>query len=752
MAGLKSTFLRFKQNWRNDLFAGFVVSLVALPLCLGLALASNAPAIAGVITAVGGGILVALLGGSHVTITGPGNGLVVATLASIELLGQGNDALGWHYTSAAIVVSGAVILLLGILKFGALSDFFPSTAVEGMLGAIGLIIMARQIHIMLGVQPQMTDTVGYLELLPQTIDSVLSSSSHTLVFIGLGSLLIMAVYPFLRFRIIHAIPAPMWVVLLVVGFSYYQDYVGNAGWLAQEMAINIPQNIAAEYVFPNFGKVFSTAFFEAVLLLTLIASIETLLSIKGIERLDVQKRKAKVNKDLRAHGLATVVSGMLGGLNVVTVIARSSVNVNNGARTRMSNFFHAMIIAAVIFLFRDVISRIPLPALAAILVYTGYKLISPKNIWNLANLSWESMVIYVLTFSATIFTNLITGIAIGIGLTFLLQLITTNRASLILRNLFNPNTLLYTERDGTYILSVKRYANFINYIGIKKQLDTIPFGSNVVVDLTLCEFVDNSVMEHLQGYHEFHEQKGGQVEIIGLDDLQAKSNHPFAPWVPVIGKQKIKVLTKRQQQLKLFAREKGHFYSPKPATKLVVFYAFHYFKGLRLDGLRNELRVLQDDFEVNLFDLDYHRGELITRESMHSTLAYIKLSFDLPEFWLREEELAERIAALAGFKDINFEDHPDFSKRFYLKGTNPQAVRGYFKPELMAFLVAHRSYHIETNKNQLLILDKQRFSSLSEIRAMLDFSLELVNKIQNIHRQSKTGSGGYNNVQSRFNG
>jgi carbonic anhydrase len=142
MAGLKSTFLRFKQNWRNDLFAGFVVSLVALPLCLGLALASNAPAIAGVITAVVGGILVALLGGSHVTITGPGNGLVVATLASIELLGQGNDALGWHYTSAAIVVSGAVILLLGILKFGALSDFFPSTAVEGMLGAIGLIIMA----------------------------------------------------------------------------------------------------------------------------------------------------------------------------------------------------------------------------------------------------------------------------------------------------------------------------------------------------------------------------------------------------------------------------------------------------------------------------------------------------------------------------------------------------------------------------------------------------------------------------------
>jgi carbonic anhydrase len=591
---------------------------------------------------------------------------------------------------------------------------------------------------MLGIQPEMTDTVGYLELLPQTIEAASASASHTLIYIGLGSLLIMAIYPFLRVKLIHAVPAPMWVVLLVVGFSYYQDYVGTNSWLPQEMAISIPQNLAADYQLPNFGKMLSFPFWEAVLLLTLIASIETLLSIKGIERLDTQKRKAKVNKDLRAHGIATMASGMLGGLNVVTVIARSSVNVNNGARSRMSNLFHAIVIALAVLLLRNVITRIPLPALAAILVYTGYKLISPKNLWNLANLGWESMVIYVITFSTTIFTNLITGIGIGILLTFILQLITTHRASLILRNLLKPNTLLYTESDGTYILSVKRYANFMNYIGIKRQLDSIPSGSNVIVDLTLCDFVDNSVMEHLDGYHEFHEQKGGQVEIIGLDDLRAKSDHPFAPWVPVVGDKSKKTgfLTKRQLSLKLFAQENGYEYSPKPKTRLIKLYEFHYFKGKRLDTFRNELSVKHADFNLKILDLDYHSGELITQENSHSTLAYVTLPFTLPEFWLHEEDLVERIVALAGFKDINFKEHPDFSKRYYLKGPNPEAVRACFQGELIAFFEANRAYHIEAKQNRLLILDKQRLASLSEMKIMLDFAIRLFNLMHSIHYQN----------------
>ena len=727
----------FKEYWRKDLFAGFVVSLIALPLGLGLALASGAPPIAGIISAVVGGVIVAIFGGSFVTISGPGNGLAVATFAAIELLGNGNMQQGWYYTMAAIVVSGVILFILGLFRFGSLSDFFPSVAVEGMLGAIGFIILARQLHVMLGYNPEADSALEFIGILPETVNWLFTEGSIFTASIGVVSLIIMVGYSAIRIKWFHIVPAPMWVVILSILLSFSLSWQGMENLIPNNMKISIPEDLFGQYKPPNFNLFFTSEFWIAVITLTLIASIESLLSIKGIERLDVYKRRANVNKDLKAHGLATSVSGLLGGLNVVTVIARSSVNVGNGAQTRYSNLFHGVIIALIILFLNDLVTRIPLPALAAILVYTGYKLISPSNIKRISELGWEALTIYVITFVVTVAQGIITGIVSGVLVTFILQLVTTRRAALILRNLFRPNALLLLEDDGTYLLSVQKYANFMNYIRIKNNLDTIPTGSNIIVDFTLCEFIDNSVMEHLHNYNELHEQKGGRVEIIGLDDLRATSDHQFAPWIPIVGKKtkKTQVLTQRQQDLKVYAKEIDMEFYDFPIKKKTALKNFNYFNTKSIDVIRNQVTGRVQAAHFNLFDLDYHLGEFIAKESIHSTVITVHFYFDMPEFILHEESFFDKLSLFDGFSDINFDKYPHFSSHFFLKGADELFIRNFFSDKLITFFENNPNYNIECKNNRLLILDKERFSSINEIKTMVSFAVRLAELIQDLHKE-----------------
>jgi MFS superfamily sulfate permease-like transporter len=529
----------------------------------------------------------------------------------------------------------------------------------------------------------------------------------------------------------------MWVVMLSILLSYVLQWTGNTSLIPTEMTIVIPEDLFGQYQAPDFSLIGTPNFWIAVITLTLIASIETLLSVKGIERLDIYKRKANTNKDLRAHGLATTISGLLGGLNVVTVLARSSVNVNNGAQTRNSNLFHAVLLGLIIFFLEDLVSRIPLPALAAILVYTGYKLASPENFKRIAKLGWEAVLVYTITFFVTISQGIITGILTGIFVAFALQLITTNRPGLILRNLFKPNALLYTEEDGTYILSVKKFANFMNFMRIRKKMDSIPTGANIIVDFTLCDFIDNSVMEHLGGYDQIHARRGGHVEIVGLDDLQASSEHPFATWIPIVGNKadKQKVLSNRQKSLKIYAQELSmNFYSPanSAVSSLGV---FNYFQTKSLDVLRNEIAGEVGRARVKLFDLDYHLGEFIALEKVHISLVTIDFEFLTPDFILHEENFLERVAAASGFTDINFVKHPDFSKRFFLKGPHPQKVKRFFNKELIQFFEANNSYNIESKSGRLLIFEKERLSGISEIKLMVSFAIRLAELVQTLHKK-----------------
>ena len=722
----KNTFKTFLSDIPQNLFSGFVVSLIALPLGLGLALASGAPPISGIIAAIVGGIVVSLIGGSHVTITGPGNGLVVVILAAITTLGDGNMQEGFLFTLAAIVISGIIMIILGFLRMGSLGDFFPGSAIQGMLAAIGIGIFAKQIHVMFGNLNAKGSIIDLLIQIPEGIINLIKTNDLSILYagsIGIISLLIMIFYSKIRNRYFQLIPAPMWIVVLSVGMYYYFDLVSSSAYpIDKSLLIALPDDILSNFAFPNFSKIYDADFLNAVLAITLIASIESLLSIKAVDKLDPLKRRSNVNKDIRALGLATVISGFLGGLNVVTVIARSSVNVNNKGTNRSANFFHASFLVVFILLFATELRKIPLPALAAILVYTGYKLASPENIKKVFLIGSEQLIIFSITLLTTIVTSLISGIIVGILVTFIIHIIINKNILLFIKNILKPNVLMFKE-EGKYYVSVQNFSSFLNYTKLKTKLDQIPESEEAIIDFSLCDFVDHSVMENMNNYTESFTRKGGHFEVIGLDDSKPGSEHPFA-LRKILPRQiilKDGYLTKRQKSIQNISEEMQWKYDAFSAREMEELPSFGYFKTRKINKVSN---VLSNE-NCTIFDVQFSEGEMIAKQVIKATMLHIHPLKPVPDFTLDREGIFEYILDFAGYTDINIDKHRDFSKRFYLAGKNEEKIRNFFTNELILFFESNKQYHIEASQNGLLVIGHERLSSVKEMKALAYFGMGL---------------------------
>ncbi len=726
MSSKNNNISGFFKALPKNVFSGFVVSLIALPLGLGLAMASDAPPISGVIAAIIGGITVSVLGGSHVTITGPGNGLVGVLLVAITTLGLNN-------AYAAIICSGMLLLVLGFLRMGKLANFFPSSAIQGMLAAIGLIILGKQFHIMLGNRIIEDNSFGYLLEIPNSVLKVFSYNDTGLYFAafsGIASLSMMVFYSKLRNKFFQLIPAPMWIVIFSIGFSYYFELVLNKPNPINPdyMISGIPsfQEIITQIPTPNFDKITGISFWSSVFALTLISSIESLLSIKAIDKLDPEKRRSNVNRDIKALGFATIGSGFLGGLNVVTVIARSSVNVNNGGSNRSSNFSHALFLVVFIILFSSQLERIPLPALMSILVYTGYKLASPKLVQNIFSIGKEQLVIFFITLFVTLKIGIISGIASGVLTTFIIHVFVNGSASLFLKNILKPNVLMFKEEENqkdNYYVSVKHFSSFLNFFRLKNKLDSIPEDKDVIVDFSLCDFVDHTVMENLNSYQELFSKRGGHFEVIGLDMHDADSEHPFAlrkllPVPDLFGKN----LTKRQGTIKDISSDFSLNYDSEKNKDIQFLNDFLFFKTRQINHIYNEIH--NENNTLRLFDIEFTEGEFIAKEVVRTTMLHIKIP-QAPIFTLDKEGFLQKVYGLAGFEDIHIENHKDFSKRFYLLGDDENAVKKFFNDELVHFFESNPYFHIESNGNSLLIFDKERLASIREIKGLLDFGKRL---------------------------
>jgi MFS superfamily sulfate permease-like transporter len=523
-----------KENWRFDLSSGFQVALIALPLSLGIALASGMPPMAGLISAIVGGMIVSLISGSFVTITGPAAGLIVIVLGGVTTLGQGNAAAGYRYTLAAIVIAGLIEAGFGLFKAGKLSAYFPAAAVHGMLAAIGIIILSKQIHTVFGIKPHGHETLEVMSEIPHTI----MNGNPDIAIIGLICLGVAIIWAIMPFKNLKKVPAPLIVVTLgiilghVFGLEreHSSNLLGHAHLVGPKFLLSLPSNLTQGIVFPDFGKVGTPAFWGVVLSLSLIGSLESLLSALAVDKLDPFGRKANLNRDIFAVGIGSAISGMLGGLPMISEIVRSSANVGNGARTRWANFFHGSFILLSIILLPGIIQQIPLTALAALLVYTGYRLASPKEFVHTYHLGKEQLLIFIVTIVSVLATDLLIGVACGVVLNIIIVLIQGSSPA----ELFKLKAQIEETAPGMWSVQIKGAAVFSNLITLKGKLEKIPALQAISIELQEAPLVDHTVMAYLQQFSKDYLREGGTCQIAGLDQHSPVANHPLATHKKVV--------------------------------------------------------------------------------------------------------------------------------------------------------------------------------------------------------------------------
>jgi len=516
-----------KENFTTDALSGFLVFLLALPLSLGIAKASDFPAIYGLVTAIVGGIIVSFFAGSLLTIKGPAAGLIVIVSGAVAAMGGGDTTVGWHLALGAIVVAGAIQVLFGLLKLGRLSDFFPGAAIHGMLAAIGIIIISKQVHNLLGIDPAQLKGKAPLELLAMIPESIAHENSH-LTEIGIACLAILILFSVVKNKHIKKIPAPLIVLLVAVplGFVLQIKTEGAIEKFALVKVGDIMDKMKEQFINVDFSGITSHPgeFFEYVILFSLIGSLESLLTVKAIDGLDPFKRKSNTNKDLIAIGAGNMLSGVLGGLPMISEVARSSANVGNGAKTRWANFFHGIFLLIAVLFAVPLIEMIPNTALAAMLIFVGFRLAHPREFMHMLHIGKDQFAVFVVTIIVTLSTDLLIGIGSGILLEMLIYLF--NGVSI--SELFKSH-LIVNQIDGqTYEIKLEKTAMFSNLIDLKKQLTAIPEKTTILLDVSNAKLIDHTTISTLYLIKEDFELEGGTFVITGLDKLKASSSHAMA--------------------------------------------------------------------------------------------------------------------------------------------------------------------------------------------------------------------------------
>ena len=517
------------EHWKSDMVSGFIVFLIALPLSLGIALASGAPPIAGVITAIIGGVLVSLLSGSYVTINGPAAGLIVIVLGAIETLGEGDLLAGYRYALAVGVVCGAIQIVLGLLRAGKMTNFFPLSVVHGMLAGIGVIIMSRQIHVALGVTLDPAHGViphdwpvlhGLNPLL--AIPSSLAHFSLYPTIIGIAAVLIMFLWPLLT-KVARFVPAPL--VAAIVGVVL--GIVFQLATTNPRLLLDLPEGgLLGGLTAPDFSKIFTGTSIRWIVAYVFVASLESLLTASAMDKMDPYKRRSNMNREFLGKGIGNMLSSLAGGLPMIAEVVRSSANIFNGAKTRWSNFFHGLFILLFVGLAPAVLEMIPLAALAGILVVVGWRLAHPKQFVHAGHIGKEELLFMLATTIVVVAEDLLIGVVFGI----LLGLVTAVVRGTSLGNLFKP-AVEVSEAGGKTVVRFRRALGFGNFMGIRAQLDKIPPGKTLVLDFSDCHFVDHTVVERLEDFEEEYERGGGRVEKTGLAHLRHATDEPLSALV-----------------------------------------------------------------------------------------------------------------------------------------------------------------------------------------------------------------------------
>lgn len=729
----KTGFKGLLENWQSDLIAAVSVALIALPLSLGIALAAGAPAMSGIFSAVIGGVVTTLYRGGHISVNGPAKGVIGVILLGIVLMDDGKGQ-AFNYVLAAVVVSGAIQMLLGILKLGRLADIFHSSVIHGILAAIGIIIFAKQIHVAMGTH---SDSPSIIQNL---IDAVLllPQANPFVLIIALSGLLLLLFHSKISYRFFHLLPAPMWVIALsiplVYVFNFFDQqtlsFLGRSYEVGPHLLLDIPDTIVDSIMHPNFGKINTIEFWTTVFSILIITSIESLAIAKAVDKIDPYRRKTDLNKDLTGIGFSTMIAGLIGGLPIIAVIIRSTVNIHNGAKTKWSNMYQGLLLLLFIVVLSPIMRQVPLCAFAVLLVYTGFKLASPAVFKQVYNQGTEQLVFFIATMILTLYTNLLVGLIGGLLLALVTHMLLANvPIPQFFKMVYKSRTKLMKRPDGSFDLKIRGIANFLGILKVDKLVAQIPAGADVNIDLSDTRLVGMTYMDYLVEYLKIQKSTGGKVFITGLDSHVSSSTYNRALKLSLTSST-VK-LSQRQKRLRNLATEKDYEYSSLVDWNTIYLKKFHFFEIRPIERKYNCLKGTFEDLNVSweIADVTFNEGQAFTAETFNTTLMILKLNKKIPVFTMEKEavleKLFDRVMAFTGYKDIDFEMYPDFSNKFLLMGNNESEIRSFFTDKIVRFFENNQIYHLESNGEAIIIFDKIKLARTDETIAFIDYAKEL---------------------------
>ena len=503
---------------RHDLPAGLSVFFVALPLCLGIALASGAPLYAGILSGIIGGLIVSLISGSPLGVSGPAAGLSTVVAATIVSCGD------YKVFLLAVIIAGMFQVILGSLKLGVIANYFPSAVIKGMLAAIGIMLIAKQVPVALGYDQPDFWSSGMLSFFTtkDITGNVHNFNLHTTrgaIIITIASILalILLQQPFARKW--NMVPAPLIAVLAGILINYLFTNAASAYSLKHTQLVNIPENIFSKVSFPDFSKLFSqSSIWKDGVIIGLLATLETLLCVEAIDKLDRHNRITPVNRELVAQGFGNMACGLLGALPVTAVIVRGAANVDAGARTKLSSFTHGLFLLLAVLFIPFALNKIPYASLAAILLVTGYNLTKPKLYRNMWSLGLKQFLPFILTIIIILLTDLLIGVTAGLLLS----------AYYIIQNNFKAEYKIQRRMlHETEVFQIKLNSNvtFLNKVKLKDALDKIPHYSILTIDGRECNFIDYDILEIISEFETKAHDRHIEVHLEGIERVNVTAIH-----------------------------------------------------------------------------------------------------------------------------------------------------------------------------------------------------------------------------------
>ena len=514
--GLDTSFL---QNLKSDIPAGIVVFLVALPLCLGISVASGAPPIAGVIAGIVGGLVVTFISDSRLSVSGPAAGLTAIVATAIM------DINSFPAFLTAVVLAGLIQILLGIIKAGLLGQWFPSPVIKGMLSAIGLILIMKQIPHALGWDADFEGDFSFFQSdrensFTEIYKAVLLESPGAIIISGVCLLLLIFWNKFVASKI-NWLPGPLMAIVAGLAINLLFGEYLPAYHLGGKELVNLPEgNWQSNFTFADFSSITNPLVLKAALVIALVASLESLLSIDAVDKLDPSHKTTNMNRELLAQGFGNFTSGLIGGIPVTAVIVRSAANVQAGGKSKISAILHALLLLVFVFFLPDLLRLIPLSALAAILILIGYKLVQPALVMDMYKKGKDQFIPFAVTITAILFTDLLIGIIIGFAF---------SATFILLRSLKRlPFVVKESESSDDTRITFSGDVSFLHKPSIFSALNAITEGSNVVLDASKASYIDPDVLNTFSDFQYNAIDKNIKITLIGMEKFPliiSNSNH-----------------------------------------------------------------------------------------------------------------------------------------------------------------------------------------------------------------------------------